>query len=288
MRFLFDPRPDCDRAQRCDRCACLAVARSAQRNVLSCWLGADAVAKARRTFVEAGLPSYDTPEDAVYAFLKMEEFRRNQESLMQTPSSAPADFRADVDAVRTIVGKVLDEGREILTEVEAKDVLRIYGIPVVTTRIATSPEYAVRLADEMGFPVALKILSPDVTHKSDVGGVTLNLDSGQAVREAAQAMEARLRRLLPHARLTGFTVQPMAQRPGAVELIVGAATDATFGPVILFGQEVRRGSDCRPAVRCRHLTLRWPARSSSAPGYRGCWPDIASGRRRTWTPFAAY
>ena len=88
----------------------------------------------------------------------------------------------------------------------------------------------------MGFPVALKILSPDVTHKSDVGGVALNLDSSQAVREAAQAMEARLRRLRPHARLTGFTVQPMAQRPGAYELIVGATTDATFGPVILFGQ----------------------------------------------------
>ena len=216
--------------------ACVPVAQAAQRNVLSCWLGADAVAKARRIFVEAGLPSYDTPEDAVYAFLKMEEFRRNQESLMQTPSSAPADFRADVDAVRTIVGKVLDEGREILTEVEAKDVLQRYGIPVVMTRIAPSADYAVRLADEMGFPVALKILSPDVSHKSDVGGVALNLESGQAVEEAARAMQTRLRRLLPHARLTGFTVQPMAQRPGAVELIVGAATDATFGPVILFGQ----------------------------------------------------
>ncbi|HEV8260120.1 MAG TPA: bifunctional acetate--CoA ligase family protein/GNAT family N-acetyltransferase [Burkholderiales bacterium] len=216
--------------------ACVPVARAAQRSVLSCWLGAAAVEKARRTFIEAGLPSYDTPEDAVYAFLKMEEFRRNQESLMQTPPSTSTDFGADVDAARTIVGKVLNEGREILTEVEAKDVLQTYGIPVVTTRIATSPEEAVRLADEMGFPVALKILSPDVTHKSDVGGVALNLDSGQAVREAAQAMEARLRRLRPHARLTGFTVQPMAQRPGAYELIVGATTDATFGPVILFGQ----------------------------------------------------
>jgi acetyltransferase len=215
--------------------ACVPVARAAQRNVLSCWLGAAAVEKARRTFVDAGLPSYDTPEDAVYAFLKMAEFRRNQESLMQIPPSAPTDFSADVDTARSVVGKALDEGREILTEVEAKDVLRTYGIPVVATRIATSPENAARLAGEMGFPVALKILSPDVTHKTDIGGVALNLESGQAVREAAQAMDARLRRLRPEAHLTGFTVQPMAQRPGSHELIIGAATDATFGPVILFG-----------------------------------------------------
>jgi len=215
--------------------ACVPVAQAAQRNVLSCWLGAAAVEKARHTFIEAGLPTYDTPEDAVYAFLKMAEFRRNQQSLMQIPPSAPTDFSADVGTARTIVGKALEEGREILTEVEAKDVLRTYGIPVVATRIAASPENAVQVASEMGFPVALKILSPDVTHKSDIGGVALNLESGQAVREATQAMEARLRRLRPEAHLTGFTVQPMAQRPGAQELIIGAATDATFGPVILFG-----------------------------------------------------
>ncbi len=216
--------------------ACVPVARAAQRNVLSCWLGAAAVEKARRTFIEAGLPSYDTPEDAVYAFLKMAEFRRNQESLMQIPPSGPTDFSTDADAARTIVREALNGGREMLTEVEAKEVLRAYGIPALTTRIATSPDHAARVSGEMGFPVALKILSPDVTHKSDVGGVALNLESGQAVREAAQAMEARLRRLRPEAHLSGFTVQPMAQRPGAYELIVGAATDATFGPVILFGQ----------------------------------------------------
>ncbi|MGQ0579810.1 MAG: bifunctional acetate--CoA ligase family protein/GNAT family N-acetyltransferase [Betaproteobacteria bacterium] len=215
--------------------ACVPVARAAQRNVLSCWLGAAAVEKARRLFIDAGLPCYDTPEDAVYAFLKMAEFRRNQESLMQTPPSSPTDFSADIDSARKVVGKALDEGRNILNEVEAKDVLRHYGIPVVATRIATSPENAVRLAGEMGFPVALKILAPDVTHKSDIGGVALNLETDQAVREAAQAMQTRLHRLHPEAHLAGFTVQPMARRPGAHELIVGAATDATFGPVILFG-----------------------------------------------------
>ena len=216
--------------------ACVPVAQAAQRNVMSCWLGATAVEKARQCFSEAGLPSYETPEDAVYAFLKMAEYRRNQDSLMQIPPSAHADFSADVEAARRIVDKVLGEGREILSEVEAKDVLRAYGIPAVATRIADSPENAARLSGEIGFPVALKILSPDVTHKSDVGGVALNLETGDAVREAAQAMEARLRRVHPQGRLRGFTVQPMAQRAGAQELIVGAATDATFGPVILFGE----------------------------------------------------
>ena len=215
--------------------ACVPVARAAEQNVLSCWLGSAAVEKARRIFVEAGIPSYDTPEDAVYAFLKMEEFRRNRESLMQTPPSTPAGFSADTDKARNIVRKVLSAGREILTEVEAKEVLGAYGIPVVVTRVATSPAEAVRLADEMGFPVALKILSPDVTHKSDLGGVALNLESGLAVQDSARAMASRLRELHPDARLTGFTVQPMAHRPGAQELIVGATTDATFGPVILFG-----------------------------------------------------
>lgn len=216
--------------------ACLPIAQRAQQNVLSCWLGATAVEKARRTFADARLPTYDTPEDAVYAFLKMAEFHRNQNSLMQTPPSAPTEFQVDAGTAQLIVSKALEDGQEILTEIQSKDILQAYGIPVVPTRIATSPDNARQLSEETGFPVALKILSPDVTHKSDVGGVALNLESGRAVQEAAQAMLLRVNQLRPEARVSGFTVQPMVHRPGAHELIVGAATDATFGPVILFGQ----------------------------------------------------
>jgi acetyltransferase len=130
----------------------------------------------------------------------------------------------------------LAAGRELLSEPEGKAVLAAYGVPVVETRVAVDPEQAVRMANEIGYPVALKILSPDVTHKSDVGGVALDLDAPQGVLRAARQMAERLRSHRPDARLEGYTVQPMVRRPGAVELIAGIASDAIFGPVLLFGQ----------------------------------------------------
>ena len=216
--------------------ACVPVARGSSRNVLSCWLGGNSVEKARQIFRQAGMPAYDTPEDGVRAFLNMIEFRRNQELLTEVPPAIDPDFLPDTAAARALVRGVLGTGRQMLTETEAKQILRAYGVPVVETRIADSAEGAVRLAEATGYPVALKILSPDITHKSDIGGVALDLESAQAVRDAAQGIKDRLQRLQPKARFEGFTVQSMVRRPAARELIVGIATDATFGPVILFGQ----------------------------------------------------
>ncbi len=211
------------------------VARASSRNILSCWLGGDGVAEARRVFAEAGLPTYATPEEAVSAYLQIVQYRRNQDLLMQVP---PADCGgpADSGAARKIVGAALAAGRSMLSEPEAKGVLAAYGIGVVDTRIARSVDEAVRSASRIGYPVAVKILSPDITHKSDVGGVALDLDSEAAVRSAAERMRRRLRELQPEARQEGFSVQEMARRPQAYELIVGVATDPVFGPVILFGQ----------------------------------------------------
>ncbi|MGX6564808.1 bifunctional acetate--CoA ligase family protein/GNAT family N-acetyltransferase [Cupriavidus necator] len=207
------------------------------RNVFSCWLGAEAVSQARRSFREAGSPSYETPEQAVGAFMQAVEYRRNQEALMETPSSTPDAFMPDATArARAVVQDVLASGRSMLTEPEAKDVLAAYGIPVVETRIARTADDAVAVAESLGMPVAVKILSPDITHKSDVGGVALDLETAEQVRSAVQAMEKRVRERHPAAQLRGFTVQRMARRPRAFELIVGAATDLVFGPVILFGQ----------------------------------------------------
>jgi acetyltransferase len=124
----------------------------------------------------------------------------------------------------------------VLSEPEAKAVLAAYGVPVVETRTARDAGEAVRIADELGYPVALKILSPDLTHKSDVGGVALDLDAAPDVVRAARQMEERVRAHRPDARLEGFTVQRMARRPGAFELIAGVACDALFGPIVLFGQ----------------------------------------------------
>ena len=216
--------------------ACAPVLKAARKNVLACWLGADAVSRARDIFIEAGIPTYDTPEDAVDAFMQMVNYRRNQELLMETPPSFAIEPAPDTGTARRIIEGVLQENRAILTEPEAKSLLATYGIPVVETHIAGDPEEAAAVAEAMGFPVAVKVLSRDIPHKSDVGGVALDLDTPQAVVEAVAAIEQRVRALKTGARLDGFSVQRMARRPGAHELIIGVTTDPIFGPVMLFGQ----------------------------------------------------
>jgi acetyltransferase len=216
--------------------ALVPLARAASRNILACWLGGDAVAQARRMFSDAGIPTFDTPEDAVHAFLQIVHFRRNQNLLMQAPPSVPGDFLVARATAQAVARSALAAGRPMLSEPEAKQVLAAYGIPVVETRVALTVDEAVLGAQEIGFPVAIKILSPDINHKSDVGGVVLDLETPVAVRMAAQAMHDRLSELQPQARLHGFSVQAMARRPQANELIVGVTTDPVFGPVILFGQ----------------------------------------------------
>ncbi|WP_019142688.1 GNAT family N-acetyltransferase [Noviherbaspirillum massiliense] len=216
--------------------AIVPLARNTSRSIITCWLGGDAVVPARQCFAAAGIPAYDTPEDAVGGFMQVVQYRRNQNLLMQVPPSAPADFVPDRGKARTTVRAALEEGRTMLSEPEAKAILSAYGVPVVETRIAHDIEATVQCARHIGFPVALKILSPDITHKSDVGGVVLDLESEEAVRAAGTRMHRQLARLQPGARLTGFTVQAMARRPQAHELIIGITTDPVFGPVILFGQ----------------------------------------------------
>lgn len=214
--------------------ACAPLAKG--RRVLACWLGADAVAEAKQVFASQNIPCYETPEQAVSAYLQLAAYRHNQQMLMQTPPSVPREFQPNVDAAGRAVKEALADGREWLTEVQARQVLSSYGIPVVRTHSVSNAEEAARVATELGFPVALKIASPQVTHKSDVGGVALNLEDADEVRHAAAAMARRLRELVPSAQLAGYTVQEMVSRPKAQETIVGAAVDGVFGPVLLFGQ----------------------------------------------------
>lgn len=232
--FIHAPTAIVPSAQIAQGCA--PVVRGIGKPVLGCWLGQDAVAEARRIFHEAGIADYGTPEEAVRAFLQLVTYRRNQDQLLETPTAAPEGEPPDLHAASQIVARALESGRELLNEPEAKAILAAYGIPVVKTRIATSPEAAAATAELIGFPVAIKILSPDITHKSDVGGVALSLESADQVRTAAASMLRRLEALRPEARLTGFTVQQMIRRPGAHELIAGVSVDPMFGPVILFGQ----------------------------------------------------
>jgi acetyltransferase len=217
--------------------AVISVAKKRRKPaVLTSWVGASAAAEARRMFNQSTIPGYETPDQAVRAFMHMANYHRNQEILMETPPSIPEAFSPDVEAARSIIAKALAEKREWLTEPEAKAVLAAYQIPVSQTRVAATPEEAAKAAAEFGGDVALKILSPDITHKSDLGGVALDLHGPAAVREAAAAMRDRITAAQPKARIEGFTVQPMVHRPNAFELIVGVSDDAQFGPAILFGQ----------------------------------------------------
>lgn len=211
--------------------------QAAQRNVLTCWLGRESTAAARHICAEAGIPTYDSPEDAVDAFLQMVHYRRTQALLLEeTRPSAPAAVSPHADQARAIIETVLKTGRDLLTELEAKAVLEAYHIPTVITRFARTPDECATVAAGIRGPLALKIVSPEITHKSDVGGVVLDLKTPDEVRAAAVAMERHVRAVRPDATITGFSIQAMARRPHAHELIIGVTTDPIFGPVILFGQ----------------------------------------------------
>jgi acetyltransferase len=203
---------------------------------LTCWLGEGAAAAARRLFDERKIPSYATPEEAVQAFGHLVRYRRNQELLMETPPSVSDLITIDHAKAEAIIDAVVGDGRTLLTELEAKDLLDAFAIPTVETVTAATPGQATQAAGRLGYPVVLKILSRDVSHKSDVGGVQLDLASAAAVSQAAQDMLVNVRSKAPAARIDGFAVQRMVRRPGAHELILGTAEDDVFGPVILFGQ----------------------------------------------------
>ncbi len=196
------------------------------------------MADARSQFSDAGIACFDTPEEAVRSFAMGVAYRRNQAQLIEAPPLRPADAaEPDRATARKLVRRALDEGRTVLSEPEAKAVLAAFRIPVVATRCVAADAHAVlQAADDLGYPVALKILSLQISHKSDVGGVALDLDGAQALRAAVAAMTERVRQRRPDAEIAGFTVQAMVRRAHARELIVGAAIDPVFGPVLLFGQ----------------------------------------------------
>ena len=207
-----------------------------RRCVLTSWVGEQTARQARQILSAAGLSTYDTPERAVEGFMHIVRYRRAQSMLMQTPPSVAEQFRPDSAAAGRVIARVLAEGRDMLTGPESREVIAAFGIPTIEIRVAADPAEAGRIAGGIDGPVALKILSPDISHKSDVGGVRLDLDTPAAVEEAAREMLAHISARLPKARIGGFAVEEMVSRRGAVELLVGIADDATFGPVILFGQ----------------------------------------------------
>ena len=209
---------------------------SGRRPALACWLGSQSRDKKGIRPAADTVPVYSTPEEAVDAFQHMVRYHESQSLLLEAPPAKAAADRADAGAARAVIARALTGKRRMLTEPESKDILAMYGIPTVETRTVRDLKELGAAASAIGYPVALKILSPDITHKSDVGGVALNLESSEELRRAAVAMSSRCRKMLPEARIDGFTVQKMVRRGGAHELFAGIATDATFGPMVLFGQ----------------------------------------------------
>ncbi len=212
------------------------LARKSKMPVFTSWLGEHSADRARAILNASGVPTYDTPDQAVRAFMHVVRHQRNQALLMETPPPAEAIPDQARAAAQAVVARAMAQGREWLNEAEAKEVLKAYGVPAVATEVARDADSAAHLADTMGYPVAVKIFSPDITHKSDVGGVILDLTTADQVRQAVETMLTRVRAAEPNARIDGVTVQPMVHRPKAIELIAGVVDDATFGPAILFGR----------------------------------------------------
>jgi acetyltransferase len=207
--------------------------------VLASWLGGAEVREGRQVLSAAGIATFDSPEAAVKAFLHMVQYRRNQELLYEMPAALPEDWRPDQKKVAGVIAQARAAERTLLTEVEAKELLAAYGIPVVPTQVARGADEAVKLAKRFGYPVVLKLWSDVITHKSDVGGVHLNLTDADAVRAAFTAIERNMRayataKEMSGVEFQGVTVQPMVRHKG-YELIVGSSVDVQFGPVILFG-----------------------------------------------------
>ena len=257
--------------------ACLPLMRPPAKPVLTCWLGGNAVASARTACAAAGIPSYSTPERAADAWMQLVNYANNQQALGQLTVTALEDFAPDLPRAEAIHQEALHTGAEWLDGASVQALLQAYGIPVVATVLASDAEAAVAAANRIGYPVALKIVSPQVIHKSDVGGVALNLASSDEVMAAATKMREQVIRALPQAEITGFNVQAMVQRPGAHELIVGIATDAVFGPVLLLGEggvavELRKDHAVALPPLNANLAQDLITRSRLAPllaGYRG-------------------
>ena len=219
-----------------DTIAAIPQAKRHGRNIFTAWLGEQSAGPARKLFNAARIATYNTPDEAVTGFLHRVRYQRNQALLLESPSARPDQSVPDTAGAGGAIRAALAAGRAWLDAEEVEAVLGAYRIALPAARHAANPQEAAAAAQAIGFPVALKIRSPDITHKTDVGGVALDLGDAAAVRDAAAALAQRVKKARPEARLDGFLVQQMVRRPGAVELLAGLVEDAVFGPVVLFGQ----------------------------------------------------
>lgn len=212
-----------------------ALVSTTRKPILAAWLGGQSMHKADDILVEAGIASYRTPEQAIKAFMTLVAYSRNLKILYETPKDVPVEFSVDREKMRQKFNKLIKDKGAILSEDESKLILESYGILSTRPVLAKTPEEAIKFAEKTGYPVVLKIQSPDITHKSDVGGVQLNLGNEKLLRAAFERIMDSVKLKRPDARVEGITVQKMVAEKEAVELILGIKKDSVFGTILMVG-----------------------------------------------------
>ena len=217
--------------------AVVSACKDSSRPVFTNWLGSsEETQKARNAFRDGGIPTYETPEKAIRAFMHLAHFSRIQNLLMEVPPSKGENFTPDETKAKSIIDSAMKEKLVWLDAIRLSELFQCYQIPIARSAAAKTPADVAKISAEWKSPIVIKIMSPDITHKSDVGGVKLNLETPQEAKTAAEQMLVTVGKNCPKATLDGFLVQEMIKRPRAYELICGMAVDNTFGPYLLFGQ----------------------------------------------------
>ncbi|MCW8957022.1 MAG: bifunctional acetate--CoA ligase family protein/GNAT family N-acetyltransferase [Gammaproteobacteria bacterium] len=215
--------------------AVIEIARENKKPVLACWMGGKQVAAAQKLFAANKIAHFDTPETSVEAFANLATYHQVQQLLMQVPAPLGKRSEPDIEGARLIIEEALAEDRNALSDLETMAVLKAFGIPVVTIMEARTANEALVIAESIGFPVVMKINSPNITHKSDVSGVRLNISSASTVRTVFNELIESARQKMPDATINGVTIESMYQRANGRELLIGVLRDPVFGPAISIG-----------------------------------------------------
>lgn len=213
----------------------IADAKASNKPILACWMGEEQVKSSWELFAKHKLPYFYTPEEAVEAFSYLADYQHNQKLLMQIPEPSTPEAKPDITIARQIIESALAESRTMLTTIESKKILKSFYIPVNQPIEVSNVEDAIKSAKSLGFPVVMKINSPDISHKQDAGGVALNIINEEAVRVTFNKLVSNAKNFMPNANILGVTVEPMFKSANDRELMIGVISDKVFGPIISFG-----------------------------------------------------
>ncbi len=214
--------------------AIIEVADKLNRSLICCWMGEEQVGAARKALEDAGIPAFRMPETAIELFHHISKYYSNQKLLLQTPEPTRQQ-RPETEGAKMLIEALLAERRKVLSEMESKAILRAFKVPVAQTMVARTATEALLLAEQIGFPIAMKVDSPDLPHKTDAGGVRLNIVNAPAVRNAYHDIIDTVQKRHPTAKINGVSIEPFLSRPNGRELMIGVFRDPIFGPVITFG-----------------------------------------------------